>query len=161
MMSLVGRHVRRGWILMPAVLVISACGGTTHKAMGPPLKTVQVSEKEYSLTPSTIALSATGTYAFAVTNNGTITHAFEVEGHGLKAKTGNIAPGSSTTLTVELSAKGSYQAFCPIDGHRARGMQASITVGGAPAGGGATTTTTTTQTTTTVPTTTTSPPPGY
>jgi uncharacterized cupredoxin-like copper-binding protein len=160
-MSRVRGTMRRGWILVPAVLVLSACGGTTHKAMGPPLKTVQVTEKEFSITPSTIALGSTGTYSFAVTNNGAITHAFEVQGHGVTAKTGNISPSSSATLTVDLSAKGSYQAFCPIDGHRAKGMQASITVGAAPAaGGGATTTTTTTQTTTTVPTTTTSPP-GY
>jgi plastocyanin len=160
-MSHVREAMRRGWILVPAVLVLSACGGTTHKAMGPPLRTVQVTEKEFSITPSTIALGSTGTYSFTVTNNGAITHAFEVQGHGVTAKTGNISPASSATLTVDLSAKGSYQAFCPIDGHRAKGMQASITVGAAPAaGGGATTTTTTTQTTTTVPTTTTSPP-GY
>jgi uncharacterized cupredoxin-like copper-binding protein len=160
-MNHVRKSMRRGWILVPAVLVLSACGGTTHKAAGPPLKTVQVSEKEFSITPSTIALGSTGRYSFAVKNNGAITHAFEVEGHGVEAKTGNISPGSSTTLTVDLTAKGSYQAYCPIDGHRARGMQASITVGAAaPAGGGATTTTATTQTTTTVPTTTTSPP-GY
>jgi uncharacterized cupredoxin-like copper-binding protein len=152
-MNLVRKSMRRGWILVPAVLVLSACGGTTHKAMGPPLKTVQVSEKEFSITPSTIALGGTGTYSFSVMNNGTITHAFEVEGHGVKAKTGNISPGSSATLTVDLSAKGSYEAFCPIDGHRAMGMRTSITVGAAaPAGGGATTTT--------VPATTTSPP-GY
>jgi plastocyanin len=157
-MSHVRVTMRRGWILVPAVLGLSACGGTTHKAMGPPLKTVQVTEKEFSITPSTIALGSTGTYSFAVTNNGAITHAFEIQGHGVTAKTGNISPGSSATLTVDLSAKGSYQAFCPIDGHRAKGMQASIQVGAAPAAGGGATTTT--QTTTTVPTTTTSPP-GY
>jgi uncharacterized cupredoxin-like copper-binding protein len=157
-MSRVRETMRRGWILVPAVLVLSACGGTTHKAMGPPLKTVQVTEKEFSITPSTIALGSTGTYSFAVTNNGAITHAFEIQGHGVTAKTGNISPCSSATLTVDLSAKGSYQAFCPIDGHRAKGMQASIQLGAAPAAGGGATTTT--QTTTTVPTTTTSPP-GY
>jgi uncharacterized cupredoxin-like copper-binding protein len=131
--------------------------------MGPPLKTVQVSEKEFSITPSTMSLGATGTYAFKVTNNGMITHAFEVEGHGVEAKTGNIAPGSSTTLTVDLSQKGDYEAYCPIDGHRARGMEAKVTVGAsAPAGGTSTTqatTTTTTTKTTTVPTTTSNP--GY
>ena len=166
MMSLVEHHVRRSWILLPAVLLLSACGGTTHKATGPPLKTVQVSEKEFSITPSTMTLGRTGTYAFAVKNNGAITHAFEVEGNGVEAKTGNISPGSSATLTVNLSKKGDYEAYCPIDGHRAKGMQAKVTVGAsAPAGGGATTTqppttaTTTTTQTKTVPTTTTNP--GY
>jgi len=163
-MNHVRESMRRGWILVPAVLVLSACGGTTHKAMGPPLKTVQVSEQEFSITPNTISLGATGTYAFKVTNNGAITHAFEVEGHGVESKTGNIAPGSSTTLTVDLSQKGDYDAYCPIDGHRSKGMLAKVTVGAAaPAGGGTTTvpapTTTTTTQTKTVPTTTTNP--GY
>jgi uncharacterized cupredoxin-like copper-binding protein len=154
--------MRRGWILMPAVLLLSACGGTAHKATGPPLKTVQVSETEFSITPSTIGLGATGTYAFKVTNNGMITHAFEVEGHGVEAKSGDIAPGSSATLTVDLSQKGDYEAYCPIDGHRSRGMEAKLTVGAsAPTGGTTTTqaTTTTTTQTTTAPTTTANP--GY
>jgi uncharacterized cupredoxin-like copper-binding protein len=158
--------VRRGWILLPAVLLLSACGGTTHKATGPPLQTVQVSAKEFSITPSTMTLGRTGTYAFAVSNNGAITHAFKVEGHGVEAKTGNISPGSSATLTVDLSQKGDYEAYCPIDGHRSKGMEAKLTVGASAPAGGATTTqasTTTTKTTKTQPTTvpTTTSNPGY
>jgi plastocyanin len=163
-MTVVERSVRRGWILLPAVLLLSACGGTTMKATGPPLQTVQISEKEFSITPSTISLRRTGTYAFAVTNNGTITHALEVEGNGVEEKTGNISPGSTTTLKVDLANKGDYEVYCPIDGHRSKGMQAKLTVGVSAAPGAGTTTatvptTTTTTKTTTVPATTTAP--GY
>jgi plastocyanin len=165
-MEAVGRSVRRGWILVPAVLLLPACGGTAHKAMAPPLQTVQVSEKEFSITPNTISLRRTGTYAFAVTNNGAITHAFEVEGHGVEGKTGDISPGSSARLTVDLTDKGDYEVYCPIDGHRSKGMVAKLTVGVSAAPGAGTTTTTapttattTTTRTTTVPATTTAP--GY
>jgi uncharacterized cupredoxin-like copper-binding protein len=134
--------------------------------MGPALQTIQVSEKEFSISPSTTSLRRTGTYAFAVSNDGSITHAFEVEGHGVEAKTGDISPGSSTTLTVDLTDKGDYEVYCPIDGHRSKGMLAKLTVGvsAAPGTGTGTTTattatTTTTQTTTTTPGTTTAP--GY
>jgi uncharacterized cupredoxin-like copper-binding protein len=134
--------MKRACLLVPLGFLVAACGGTAHKAAGPPLQTVRLTEREFSITPSTISLRRTGTYAFAVTNNGMITHAFEVEGHGVDAKTGDISPGSSTTLKVDLSAKGDYEVYCPIDGHRDKGMKATLTVGGpgASSGGGMTTT---------------------
>jgi uncharacterized cupredoxin-like copper-binding protein len=137
--------VRLILLLIPIALVLSACGGGSKKAStsaAPARQTVQVSEKEFSIAPSAIKLAQTGTYAFNVMNNGTITHAFEIEGNGVDEKTGNLQPGASTTLTVTLSKNGSYEAFCPIDAHRSKGMEAKLTVG-APS---ATTTTTTTPT---------------
>jgi uncharacterized cupredoxin-like copper-binding protein len=79
--------------------------------------------------PATVNVSKTGSYAFKITNNGKITHSFEVEGNGVAKKTGNIEPGESETLTVDLTKGGTYDIFCPIDGHKARGMKGSLTVG--------------------------------
>jgi plastocyanin len=112
------------------------------------MKTIQISEKEYSLSPGTVSLAKTGTYEFQVTNNGAIPHALEIEGNGVEEKTGNIAPGSSRTLRVSLSKTGSYDMYCPIDGHRAQGMKGSVSVGagsgsGSGSGSGQGTTTTT------------------
>ena len=78
---------------------------------------------------------------FEATNAGTIGHALEVEGNGVEEKTGTISPGSSAKLTVDLSKKGTYEVYCPIDGHRAMGMEAKLVVGGTGSGGGGTTTT--------------------
>src|SRR6266850_3795877 len=141
--------MRRVAILVPIALVLAACGGgggsttATSGAGGTPLKTVQISEKEFSLGPGTVSLAKTGTYEFKVTNNGTIPHALEVEGNGVEEKTGNIAPGSSTMLRVSLSKTGSYDMYCPVDGHRAQGMKGSVTVGGGSGSGQGTTTTST------------------
>jgi uncharacterized cupredoxin-like copper-binding protein len=146
--------MRRVWILVPAALLLSACGGSSNKSgasssgSGPPLQTISLSEKEFSITPKTINVSKAGTYTFDVENDGQITHALEVEGNGIEQKTGDIQPGSSATLTVDLSKKGSYEVYCPIDGHRQNGMEASLVVGAA-AGGGTTTGETTTGGTTT------------
>jgi uncharacterized cupredoxin-like copper-binding protein len=150
--------VKRVAVLIPLALLASACGGGATKSSNPPLQTVQVSEKEFSITPTTITLSRSGTYAFRVTNDGQITHAFQVG----SARTSDIAPGQSATLTVDLPRKGRYKAFCPIDGHRSKGMEATIDVGVAP-GVPASTTTTTPRTTTgsTTATTPTSSSPGY
>ena len=135
--------MKRLWILLPAVLFLAACGGysspsKSKPASGTPIKTISISEKEYSLTPSSIHVSRTGTYAFKVTNNGTIGHALAVDGHGVNARAATIDPGSSAVLKVNLTLSGSYDVYCPIDSHKSQGMKASLTVGGA---GGAMTTT--------------------
>jgi uncharacterized cupredoxin-like copper-binding protein len=155
--------MRRSWLLLP-VLLLAGCGGGKNESTqaGPVVQTVQISEKEFSLTPGTVSVSKNGTVEFQVMNDGQTTHAFEVEGNGVEEETEDIEPGQSATLRVDLSQAGSYEMYCPIDGHKDKGMKGTITVGTA-AGGGTTTTTetetTTTQTTTTQ--TTTSSGPGY
>jgi uncharacterized cupredoxin-like copper-binding protein len=81
-----------------------------------------------------------GTVTFQVTNNGSFEHALEVEGQGVEEETETIAPGESAELTVDLSQAGSYEIYCPVDGHRKKGMEGTLTVGAA-AGGGSTATT--------------------
>jgi uncharacterized cupredoxin-like copper-binding protein len=135
--------------LLPLSLALAACGGYggsssgsgNTQAGGSALKTIQVSEKEYSFSPSTITVPKAGTYAFVVTNKGTITHAFVIEAsgsEGSEAKSGDIAPGSHKTVTFTFKAGRKYEMYCPIDGHRAEGMAGTISLGGA---AGSTTTT--------------------
>jgi uncharacterized cupredoxin-like copper-binding protein len=70
-----------------------------------------------------------GTVMFRVTNAGTIAHSFEIDGQGISKRVeGTLSPGQSATLQVDLKP-GSYEAFCPVDGHRDQGMRATVTVG--------------------------------
>ncbi len=136
--------MRRAWVLFP-LLVLAGCGGggsNESQQGGAVVKTVQISEKEFSLTPSAVNLSRTGTYEFKATNAGQIAHALEIEGNGVEEETEDIEPGQTMTLRVTLSKDGSYELYCPIDGHRDQGMKGTVTVGGAASGGGGTTTTT-------------------
>jgi hypothetical protein len=123
-LALVQTAMRRLLVLFPLSLLLVACGGTSGTSScsvgGPVLQTIQVSEKEYSLTPSKITVAKTGTYELKATNDGTITHALEIEGNGVEEKTGDVAPGSTATLRMNLCKDGSYEIYCPIDGHRAR-----------------------------------------
>jgi uncharacterized cupredoxin-like copper-binding protein len=142
-------------IVVPAVL-LAGCGGSSNsssssKPSGDVVQTMQISEKEYSLTPSAVSVSKPGTYAFHVTNKGTITHAFEIEGNGVEQETDDIQPGSSATLNVTLTKNGTYEIYCPIDAHKDEGMKGTLTVGNAAGGGG--TTSTENETTTTASTT--------
>ena len=143
--------MKRLALLAGLVVVLAGCGGSSggsKKAATPSGggQTIQVKESEYKLTPSSFTVSKPGKVTFDVTNAGQIDHALEVEGNGVEEETETISPGSSAKLTVDLSKNGSYEVYCPIDGHRSMGMEAKLTVGGGSAGGGGTTTNQTTST---------------
>jgi uncharacterized cupredoxin-like copper-binding protein len=135
-------------VALGAGLALAGCGGggyssggsgSTTTAASAAEQTVRISEKEFSLTPSRVKVAKPETVSFKVTNDGQIGHALEIEGNGVEEKTDTLQPGDTTTLTVHLSKAGSYEMYCPIDGHEGKGMKGSITVGGS-AGGGMTTT---------------------
>ncbi len=118
----------------------SAATATGH-ASGSAASTVKVSEAEFKLTPSSARVAKAGTVAIQVSNDGATTHALEVGTPGGVVKTAPIAPGKTATLKANLTKPGIYQWFCPIDGHRGKGMSGQIVVGGGgaatkPSGGG-------------------------
>ncbi len=123
-----------------ATLTLAACGssssesGTTAPAGGG--QTVSIGESEFELDPSSVEVDQAGTVTFMVTNNGSMDHALEVEGQGVEEETETIEPGETAELTVDLSKEGSYEIYCPIDGHRDKGMEGTLTLGAASMGGG-------------------------
>jgi uncharacterized cupredoxin-like copper-binding protein len=142
--------MKRLAVLPVLVLALAACGGKSGGSKtvaassgGGGGQTIQVKEMEFKLTPSSFKIAKLGKVTFDATNAGKLTHALEIEGNGVQQKIGSISPGSSGKLTVTFSKNGTYALFCPIDSHRAMGMQATVVVGNASAGGGTTTTPTT------------------
>jgi plastocyanin len=138
--------VRSLLILVPLALAAAACGGGGSNdegsaAGGATVQTIQISEKEYSLNPSTISLPKAGTYEFEVSNDGQTTHSLNIEasGGGDEVEAGNIEPGEHKTIKFTFSAGEAYEMYCPIDGHRQQGMEGEIRVGSGNPGGGATT----------------------
>src|SRR4051794_13130479 len=139
-----------GAVVVVLAVASSGCGGSSGSSAesestaattnssgsgGSVVKTVTVNETEYKLNPSTISLAKTGTYEFKGVNDGSIAHALSVEGNGIDEDSTDISPGSSGTLKVTLSKPGTYEIYCPVDGHKDEGMKGTITVGGAGAGG--------------------------
>ena len=102
----------------------------TPEPTGPAAETVNLSEIEFSIHPDDVRLDKAGVVEFNVRNDGSITHALEVEGAGLEEETEDIAPGESATLKVDL-AKGVYEMYCPIDDHKEQGMTSELRVAGA------------------------------
>ena len=148
-------RTRRFSLLGAVVVVVAAltggCGGygggskkasstsTPASSGGTVVKTVTVHETEYKLTPNSISLPKAGTYVFKGVNDGTTTHSLGIEGHGVDMDAADISPGSSGKLRVTLPKNGTYEIYCPVDGHKGLGMKGTVTVGGAGAAGGTST----------------------
>ncbi|MEV7687377.1 copper-binding protein [Streptomyces bungoensis] len=122
-----------------AALVLAACGagggggqasGSAHAGApeARPGTRVTVTETEFALNLSRTSLTP-GTYTFVSANHGKITHALSIDGPGVSdARTGNIRSGGQATLTVTLT-KGTYDVYCPVDGHKQLGMDQHVKVG--------------------------------
>jgi plastocyanin len=122
-----------------AVIVLAACSGggsgsapaTTSGMSGQPRGTaVTVTETEYALKLSRSSFTP-GRYTFTADNAGHVTHALAVSGPGVPtAQTKVLSGGGTAELTVTLRT-GSYELWCPVDGHKGLGMDTHIQVGGA------------------------------
>ena len=89
---------------------------------------VTVSETEFALHLSQTSFSP-GTYTFMVDDHGQVAHALAISGPGVQTtQTKVLSPGDTAQLTVALQA-GSYELWCPVDGHKGLGMDTHIQVG--------------------------------
>jgi uncharacterized cupredoxin-like copper-binding protein len=135
----------RPLLLAFALLLVAACGGEEAVDDAAPAgdgSVVEIALGEFALEPSAIALEP-GAYTLHVVNEGGAVHALEVDGPSGEVETGNLDPGESAELEVDLSESGEYELYCPVGDHRDRGMERAITVGGG--GVGTTTDETTTE----------------
>ncbi|MFJ9826440.1 plastocyanin/azurin family copper-binding protein [Streptomyces sp. NPDC101160] len=126
--------------------LLAACGSSDNGNGGgstppppPPKSGTSATQVTAELSDFHIKLSTEkftpGTYTFTAKNTGKHEHALEIEGSGGESdehRSQNVSPGESTTLTVTLKS-GTYEVYCPVDGHKDLGMKTDITVGGAPA----------------------------
>ena len=87
---------------------------------------IQVQLIEYEIRmPDTIPA---GPQTFHIANGGHYNHNFAIEGNGVSQKLANdLTRGDTADMNVNLKP-GTYTVYCPVDKHRARGMQRTITV---------------------------------
>ena len=115
----------------------SAPTTTNNSSSGGALKTIVIKETEFKLSPSSVTLSKPGTYKFKAENEGSYQHSLEIEGKGVKSEgseEGDAAleqalnPGQSRVLTVTFEKPGTYEMYCPVDGHEQEGMKGEVVV---------------------------------
>jgi plastocyanin len=96
-------------------------------ASGLSLKAVE--DNGLSFDPKTLSAKA-GTVTITMDNPSADSqpHAVAVEGPGDVAASGAIAqPGGTSKVSLKLKP-GKYTFYCPVDGHRAAGMEGTLTV---------------------------------
>jgi uncharacterized cupredoxin-like copper-binding protein len=118
-------------VLTGAAVFAMACGGGSSggsTASTPTPQTVTFKETEFKIDPSTTTFKA-GSYIFVAENDGKLPHDLHIAtpdgsevGH-----TTQITAGQTANFQVSLKA-GTYTLWCAVDGHRARGMETTITV---------------------------------
>jgi plastocyanin len=131
--------------LLPAipllVLLAAGCGGSggggggggesgLGKTPGVSGTTVTILLRDFEITPGSVTLPKPGTYTFEASNEGAQTHNLEIEGKGVEEKGTNIGFGKTMSFTVKFDKAGRYDMYCPVDGHRALGMEGTVTVKG-------------------------------
>jgi uncharacterized cupredoxin-like copper-binding protein len=133
--------MRRSLLFLPVLVVLAAagCGSSDNATTGAAAGTgggggqrIDVSASDFHFDPPDITADA-GEVTFVLTNDGQTGHALEIEGQGVEEETDTIEPGQTAELTVDLK-DGTYEFYCPVDGHKEQGMEGTVTVG---AGGGA------------------------
>lgn len=87
---------------------------------------VSVGLKDLEIVPKNLTAKA-GKVTFEIKNTGAITHAFALEGPGIKKESAEIEGSQSTKLTVDLKP-GKYKTWCPVDGHEQAGMVGTLAV---------------------------------
>jgi uncharacterized cupredoxin-like copper-binding protein len=139
------RRTAGALVVAVALALLTACGGGSSSSAGgtsassTPVgtsagggspssgQTVTATEADFSITLERSDLAA-GTYDITIVNKGHATHDLVVERSGSQvAASDTVAPGASTTLTVDLTP-GDYVFFCSISNHRAMGMETDVHV---------------------------------
>ena len=138
-----------GWsgiavLVVAASLGLAACGGddddsesaaTTAPteettAGGGGGETVDLTATDFKFNPDDPTVKA-GDVTFKVTNNGQTVHNLEVEGPNGEAEIeGDVQPGDSGEVSVDLSEPGKYEFYCPVSNHKELGMVGEVTVQG-------------------------------
>jgi plastocyanin len=125
-------------VLAALVLALSACGGGSSSSSTTPAttggggggggSTVKISaDPSGALKYEQTDVSATaGSITIDFTNMSSLPHDVTIEGNGASGATDQITD-STTSTTVDLDP-GTYTFFCSVDGHRAAGMEGTLTV---------------------------------
>jgi plastocyanin len=134
-------------------LAVAGCGSSSKStsssaAQAPPANTTSSATPTTSATPpggasSNLQLAAdssgqlkfdksslsakAGNVTITLTNPSPVPHAISVQGNGINKGGSTVTTGGKSTVTANLKP-GTYTFYCPVDGHRAAGMQGTLTV---------------------------------
>jgi uncharacterized cupredoxin-like copper-binding protein len=108
------------------LIVVAAASAVFSSAAAAQSIPVTLSEWKVEMKRDTVPA---GPVTFRVTNDGSMLHAFHVEGTGVDKETRQISKGESASLTLNLKP-GTYELYCPMSEmtHKKAGMTRKLTV---------------------------------
>jgi plastocyanin len=137
------------WLTMSvavAALVLAGCGSsnkeTTAKSSTPAAtataatggassgggQTIKLAADPSALKFDKSALTAkAGKVTLSMSNPSSLPHAVSIEGKGVDVDGNTVMKGGTSTASATLKP-GTYDFYCPVDGHRKAGMQGKLTV---------------------------------
>lgn len=87
---------------------------------------VTIGMVEFAFEPSTVTVNGTSV-TFNAHNDGQFPHNIAIDGREGTVFADNLTSGESGSATITL-APGTYTFYCPVDGHRDRGMVGTLTI---------------------------------
>jgi plastocyanin len=90
---------------------------------------ISMSAVEFAFQPSTVN-AASSSVTFNLRNDGQFPHNIAFDGRQGSVFPNDLTAGQSASATVNLPP-GTYTFYCPVPGHRERGMVGTLTVAGA------------------------------
>ena len=128
-------HLRPGRLFLQRAMVIT---GLMVLLVVPALtaaqtmQQVQITLKEFMITPMEITVTQGEPVQFTVTNAGTIDHDFKVELSDQNIEkelfATDLMPGETRIAEYTFSVAGDWEMYCPVDSHEAHGMKGDIHV---------------------------------
>jgi len=134
-----------------AALAFAGCGGSDKPAATPapteaattaaPTETPAQQNATSGTSELKIAADPSGALAFTnkdltakagkvtvqFANQSQVPHAVAIEGNGVEEVTKTVTGADAPPITVDLKP-GTYTFYCPVDGHRAAGMEGKLVV---------------------------------
>ena len=96
-----------------------AAGGQTLKLAAPEDGSLKFDKSELE--------AKAGSVTIEFSNPSQVPHAIAIEGNGVQESGETVTEADAPPLTVDLEA-GEYAYYCPVGGHRAAGMEGTLTV---------------------------------
>ncbi len=121
------RHRNVMGLALVGVLAVAGCSSSSGSKSyvpptGPPVKTLNISASNFAFAPNTLT-SPAGVIQINMKSDGL--HDLVIE--GLPGFQIEGTSGSTTSGKVKLT-KGKYTFYCSVAGHRAQGMEGTLTV---------------------------------
>ena len=117
-------------MLALAVAAMVACGGGGgSSSSGAPAGSTTFHQVDFQFKPKTMSV-AHGKVVFFLVNDGPSAHDMVIadsSGQSV-ARSSLVQPGDTSTFTIDNLAAGTYTVFCDVPGHRAAGMEGTLTV---------------------------------